>query len=57
VQFPFAREPSHVLIALDPELQEAIAKEEEDHRKSEASRLQVIQDRDVQDAARAEEIL
>jgi hypothetical protein len=57
VQFPFAREPSHVLIALDPELQEAIAKEEEDHRKSEASRLQVIQDRDVQDAARAEEVL
>lgn len=46
-----------MLIALDPELQEAIAKEDEDHRKREASRLQVIQDRDVQDAARAEEVL
>jgi hypothetical protein len=47
----------YIFIALEPELQEAVAKEEEDRRKSEASRLQVIQDRDVQDVARAEEVL
>jgi hypothetical protein len=38
-------------------LQEAVAKEEEDRRKSEANRLQVIQDRDFRDIARAEEVL